>query len=140
MESTIRIIPSSRLRSRTIIGKVSMCSSSQARLRRCPEISSYRSSAVLRAIIGVITPKVAILSTKDIISSSSRTWNGWSGESSIYLIGTTLTFSRFISFSCALSGNFCSAIFSSSVFHEQKKKTISSLNRKYGLIQLFVCS
>ena len=40
--------------------------------------------------------------------------------------GTTLTFSRFISFSCALSGNFCSAIFSSSVFYEQKKKTISS--------------
>ena len=95
LESTIKIMASSLLKSRTITGRVSMPSFAHAYFLLCPEISSYLSPSPFLTITGLITPNVEMLSTSSAISSSSRTPNGWSGASSMADNGITRTFSRF---------------------------------------------
>ena len=60
-------------------------------------LSSYRPSSLSRTVAGVITPFRLILSTSCSISSSMKTLNGWSGNSSISEMGISLILLSFAS-------------------------------------------
>ena len=78
LESTINILATSRVKSRTITGRVSMPSFAHAYFLPCPEIGAYLSPSPFLTRTGLMTPNVEMLSTSYAISSSSRTPNGWS--------------------------------------------------------------